>query len=479
MPDYKSLLRELPAVDRLLREPLLEEKLLHLPRRLVLQAAQETIASYRRRLSDYSDLDHPPEAPVQIDLSPAALAEEAALLAETRAGFNFRSLINATGIVIHTNLGRVPLAPSAVEAVTAAAKNYNNLEFSLKSGERGSRQDHLEELLCEISGAEAAVVVNNNAAAVFLALNSLAEGREVVVSRGQLVEIGGSFRIPEIMAASGAHLVEVGTTNKTYLKDYEAVVNENTAAFLKVHTSNYQMVGFTAEVATGELASLAARYSLPLVEDLGSGVFLDLASYNLPPEPRIQDSIAAGADLVTFSGDKMLGGPQAGIIVGKKEPLSLIRKNQLSRALRIDKFTVAALEATLRLYLDPERAVNEIPVWRMLTVTKEELLRRAERMVDKLTDRLAGGSVEVVKGISRVGGGALPTAELPTFLAALEPPEGESPSSLVTKLRRGRPPVIARLQQDRILFDPRTIREEEEEDLIEALVRSCSEQSRG
>ncbi len=475
MPDYKSLLRELPAVDRLLREPPLEEKLSHLPRRLVLQAAQETIASYRRRLSDYSGLDHPPESPVQVDLSPAALAEEAALLAEVKAGLNFRPLINATGIVIHTNLGRVPLAPAAVEAVTAAAKNYNNLEFSLKSGERGSRQDHLEELLCEISGTEAAVVVNNNAAAVFLALNSLAEGREVVVSRGQLVEIGGSFRIPEIMAASGARLVEVGTTNKTYLKDYEAVVNEKTAAFLKVHASNYQMIGFTAEVATGELASLAARYRLPLVEDLGSGVFLDPAAYNLPPEPRIQDSIAAGADLVTFSGDKMLGGPQAGIIVGRKEPLSLIRKNQLARALRIDKFTVAALEATLRLYLEPEKVVDQIPVWRMLTVSKEELRRRAEKMAEKLSGRLAGGSAEVVEGISRVGGGALPAAELPTFLVALTPPEEETPSGLVTKLRRGRPPVIARLQQDRILFDPRTIREEEEKDLIEAVTASCSE----
>ncbi len=473
MPDYKSLLRELPAVDRLLREAVLEEKLRHLPRRLVLQAAQETIAAYRRRLSDYSSLDHPPESPVQVDLSPSALAEEAALLAEQKAGSNLKTLINATGIVIHTNLGRVPLAESAVEAITAAAKNYTNLEFSLDTGERGSRHDHLEKLLCELSGAEAAAVVNNNAAAVFLVLNTLAGGREVVVSRGQLVEIGGSFRIPEIMAASGARLVEVGTTNKTYLRDYEAVVNENTAAFLKVHTSNYHMVGFTAEVETGDLAALAARCRLPLVEDLGSGVLLDLTAYGLPPEPRIQDSIAAGADLVTFSGDKMLGGPQAGVIVGRKDLVSSIRKNQLARALRIDKFTVAALEATLRLYLDPDAALEQIPVWSMLKVSPLELHRRAEKLAEKLSKRVEGGSVEVVEGVSRVGGGALPTAELPTFLVAFKPPERESPDGLVSKLRRGQPPVILRLQQDRLLFDPRTIKEVEEGGLIDAVAAAC------
>jgi len=473
LTDYKSLLRELPAVDRLLRETPLEDKMRHLPRRLVLEAAQETIASYRRRISDYSSLDNSPESPVQIDLSPSALAEEAALLAEKRAGSNFRSLINATGIIIHTNLGRVPLAPSAIEAVTAAARDYNNLEFSLDTGERGSRQEHLEKLLCDLSGAEAAAVVNNNAAAVFLALNTIAAGREVVVSRGQLVEIGGSFRIPEIMAASGARLVEVGTTNKTYLRDYEAVVNENTAAFLKVHTSNYHMIGFTAAVKTKDLVSLAARCHLPLIEDLGSGVFRDLTAYNLPPEPRIQDSIAAGADLVTFSGDKMLGGPQAGIIVGRSDLVAMIRKNQLARTLRIDKFTVAALEATLRLYLDWERAEQEIPVWTMIAAPPAEMRRRAEGLAEQLSGLLAGGDLEVIEGFSRVGGGALPTAELPTFLLALRPPEGKSPTDLVAKLRQGSPPVVLRLQQDRLLFDPRTIKEEEEEALVGAIDRAC------
>jgi len=319
-------------------------------------------------------------------------------------------------------------------------------------------------------------VLNNNAAAVFLALNTLAGGREVVVSRGQLVEIGGSFRIPEIMAAGGTRLVEVGTTNKTYLFDYEAVVNENTAAFLKVHTSNYHMVGFTAEVSTAELAVLAREKNLLVIEDLGSGVFLDPTKYNLPPEPRIQDSIAAGADLVTFSGDKMLGGPQAGIIVGRRNLVSLIRGNQLARALRVDKFTVAALEATLRLYLDEETAVKEIPVWNILTAVPETLRRRANSLADSLSGLFGADNVEVVKGVSKVGGGAFPTAELPTYLVAVRPSAGNfSPPELVAKLRQGNPPVILRLQQDSLLFDPRTIREDEEEVLVEAIRRAYRE----
>ncbi len=469
MSDYRALLRELPAVDRLLREPVLINKMQHLPRRLVLQAAQETISAYRQRLSGYAGLAHPPESAVHIDLSPSILAEEAAYLAEKKAGMNLKALINATGIVIHTNLGRVPLASKAIAAINDVANNYSNLEISLDTGERGSRQEHLEKLLCDLTGAEAAVVVNNNAAAVFLTLNALAAGREIVVSRGQLVEIGGSFRIPEIMAASGAALIEVGTTNKTYLKDYEAVVNDNTAAFLKVHTSNYHMIGFTAEVETTELASLANKYRLPLVEDLGSGVLMDLSAFGLPAEPLIQESITAGADLVTFSGDKMLGGPQAGIIVGRGDLVSLIRKNQLARALRVDKFTIAALEATLRLYLDPKRALQDIPVWRMLTVLPDDLQRRAENLAEQLAGRLDSVSIEVIEGISRVGGGALPAAELPTYLVALKPLEGIASSAVVANLRRGQPPVILRLQQDRLLIDPRTIREEEETALIDAV----------
>ncbi len=465
MTDFQALLRELPAVDRLLREPLLDDLAARLPRRVILQAVQDTINLYRSRINDHKS-DH--QILDQIDLSPQSLAQEAAALAEKRSGLSLKPLINATGIVIHTNLGRSPLAESAVEALAAVAANYNNLELSLEDGKRGSRQEHLEALICELCGAEAAITLNNNAAAVFLALKALTDGREVVVSRGQLVEIGGSFRIPEIMAASGAHLVEVGTTNKTYLRDYENAVNENSAAFLKVHSSNYHMVGFTAEVNAADLAALAHKHGLLVIEDLGSGVLLDLEKYGLPAEPRVQDSIAAGVDLITFSGDKMLGGPQAGIIVGRKELVATIRTNQLARALRIDKFTVAALEATLRLYLDEAKAVSEIPVWRMLTADHETLRKRAQNLANRFEETFGADSVSIVSGISKVGGGALPTAELPTFLVGIKLQEG-SPEALVEKLRAGNPPVILRLQQDTLLFDPRTIFEEQEDSLVEAV----------
>jgi L-seryl-tRNA(Ser) seleniumtransferase len=465
MADNQSLLRELPAVDRLLREPVLEELQGRLPRRLVLQAAQETISGLRDRITGSKD---PGALPDPINLSPTFLAHEAALLAEKKAGLKLKPLINATGIIIHTNLGRAPLAAPAVEALTAIAENYNNLEYSLESGRRGSRQEHIEELLCELSGAEAALVVNNNAAAVFLALNATASGREVVVSRGQLVEIGGSFRIPEIMAASGARLREVGTTNKTYLRDYESVVGENTAAFLKVHTSNYHLIGFTAEVETGELSALARKHNLLMIEDLGSGVFLDLQKYNLPAEPRVQDSVRAGADLVTFSGDKMLGGPQCGIIVGRKDLVAYLRTNQLARTLRVDKFTVAALEATLRLYLDQETAVREIPIWRMLTMDEKILRERAAVLAARFTEIFGAETVSLIEDVSKVGGGALPTAELPTTLVAVKL-QDQNPEELAEKLRRGDPPVILRLQQGSLLFDPRTIFEAQEELLIEAV----------
>ncbi len=465
MSNYQSLLRELPAVDRLLREPLLDDLIKQLPRRVVLQAAQDTIASYRQKINSYADNDQ--DIQEKFDLSPATLAMEAAALAERNAGSNLKALINATGIIIHTNLGRAPLPGAAVKALSSIAANYNNLEYSLQSGTRGSRHEHLENLICELTGTEAAIVLNNNAGAVFLALNAVASGREVVVSRGQLVEIGGSFRIPDIMAASGAALVEVGTTNKTYLRDYEAAVNENTAAFLKVHASNYQMVGFTAEVNTEDLADLAYRQGLLLIEDLGSGVILDLEKYGLPFEPRVQDSVAAGADLVTFSGDKMLGGPQAGIIVGRKDLISSIRTNQLARTLRVDKFIIAALEATLRLYLDEEKAIKEIPVWRMLTADAEYLKQRASKLAEGLRDIFGIDTVSVVKGVSRVGGGALPAAELPTYLVAVKLHEEDVyPTELVERLRHTDPPVILRLQHDTLLFDPRTVFEDQEDTLV-------------
>lgn len=471
MLDQHSLLKDLPAVDRLMREAVLDELQQRLPRQIVLQAVQQTIAAYRSKIIESANSGKDTE---KIDLSPSRLALEAAALAEQNSAMSLQSVINATGVIIHTNLGRVPLSSSAVDAIKAVAEGYSNLEMTLATGERGSRQEHLESLLVELSGAEAAVVVNNNAAAVFLVLNTFASGREVIVSRGQLVEIGGSFRIPEIITAGGAQLIEVGTTNKTYRKDYEAAINEHTAVILKVHTSNYHLVGFTAAVKTAELTTLAHENDLLLVEDLGSGVFIDLEKYSLPPEPRVQDSIAAGADLVTFSGDKMLGGPQAGIIVGRRELVSAIRKNQLARVLRVDKFTVAALEATLHYYRDEEAAINELPVWKMLTVSRSTLLHRAQRLAERFSVIFGKESVQVIEGISRVGGGALPEAELPTYLAAVTPREEKlSTAKLVELLRMGSPPVILRLQHDSLLFDPRTIIPEQEEKLFDAVNTAC------
>jgi L-seryl-tRNA(Ser) seleniumtransferase len=470
MNEYQLLLRELPAVDRLLQEPIVEEALRSLPRRLVLSAVQETIERCRTAIIAAKD---DPAALKKVNLSADDLAARAVVMAEKLASTSLKPLINATGIVIHTNLGRAPLASEAVEALAAIAANYNNLELSLESGKRGSRQEHLESLLCELCGAEAALVVNNNAAAVFLVLKTLAERREVVVSRGQLVEIGGSFRIPEIMADSGALMVEVGTTNKTYLFDYERALTENSAAFLKVHTSNYSVVGFTAEVETTELAELAHKHNLLMFEDLGSGALVDLKKIGLPFEPLVQDSLADGADLVTFSGDKMLGGPQAGIIVGRRDLVKAIRSSQLARIARIDKFTIAAMEATLRLYLDQETVVKSIPVWRMLNIKSEVLKARADNLAEKLAQQLESAVVSVLEGSSMVGGGALPKAELPTWLVSVKPSlSAPKAAGLVEKLRLGEPPVMLRLQQDSLLFDLRTVWPEQEIELVKMIVQA-------
>ncbi len=472
MADLNPYLRDLPAVDRLLREPVVVELLERLPRRLVLAAVQETLQGYREKICSVGDSGFAPGT--ALDLSPARLAQEAALLAQNQARPSLCPVINATGIVLHTNLGRAPLAPEAAKAVTEVLERYCNLEIDLPEGARGSRQAHLENLLCELTGAEAAVVVNNNAAAVFLLLNSCAAGKEVIVSRGELVEIGGSFRLPEVMAAGGVRLVEVGTTNKTYRRDYEAAITENTAALMKVHTSNFHQIGFTASVDAAGIAALAHAHNLPAIEDLGSGVLLDITRYGLPPEPRVQESIAAGMDLVTFSGDKMLGGPQAGIIVGRRELIEMIRSNQLARVLRVDKLTVAALEATLRLYLDEEKAVREIPVWRALTAPLSRLRERAEALAARLRSCLTGVEIELLNGSSRVGGGALPMAELPTVLLSLQISQVD-PAVPAGRLRCGCPPVILRLQQERLLIDLRTVEPEQEESLLKALIAALAE----
>jgi L-seryl-tRNA(Ser) seleniumtransferase len=376
----------------------------------------------------------------------ARLAEE--LLSLRRA--RLRRAINATGVVVHTNLGRAPLAQEALDQVVEAGRGYSNLEYDLDSGARGSRQDHVAGILRKLTGAEAALVVNNNAAAVMLALAALAEGREVLVSRGELIEIGDGFRIPDVLARSGAILREVGTTNRTRASDYDRAVGPETALLLRVHQSNFRVLGFTEQPSVKELAAVARRHSLPLVDDLGSGAFVPFED-----EPLARDSLSAGADLACFSGDKLLGGPQAGVIVGRAELVERLRRHPLQRALRADKLTLAALEGTLRLYLDPDRATREIPVLRMLGDGVEAVRARAERLAE-----LAGGEVEETVG--RVGGGALPLAELPSFACAVE-------EELARPLRLGEPPVVGVVRDGRLLLDCRTLTEAEVEEVAAAV----------
>ena len=387
-----------------------------------------------------------------------------ALTAFVREGARprLRRVLNATGVVIHTNLGRSVLAEEAVRAAVLAAGGYCNLEYDLATGERGSRHSLVEGLIRELTGAEAAVVVNNNAAAVLLMLDALCKGGEVVVSRGQLVEIGGSFRIPDVMARSGAVLREVGTTNRTHLFDYENALNENTRALLRVHTSNYRIAGFHADVPLEDMATLARKHGLPLLEDLGSGSFVDFAPWGLPGEPTAREVLWVGADVVTFSGDKVLGGPQAGIIAGRSDLIEPIRGNQLMRALRCDKMTLAALEATLRLYLDPDKALARIPTLRRITMSPAELKRRAGRLARALRRVLPEGSarVSLTDGASRVGGGSFPERDLPTTLVRVQSPLCAA-ETLRVRLLSADPPLVGRVERDAFLLDPRTLEEQE------------------
>ncbi len=386
----------------------------------------------------------------------------------TQARPHLRRLINATGVVVHTNMGRSLLSTMAIGAVTNACQYYSNLELDLTTGERGSRYSHIEDVLCQLTGAEAALVVNNNAAAVLLVLDTLGKEREVIVSRGQLVEIGGSFRIPEIMEKSGAILKEVGATNRTHVQDYEKAINEQTAALLKVHTSNYRILGFSKEVKLEELRIVSDRYHLPLIEDLGSGNFITDGIF--AQEPTVEASIRKGADIVTFSGDKVLGGPQAGLIVGKSEYLKQIKKNPLHRALRVDKMTLAALETTLRLYLDPELARREIPTLRMVSIGLETLKSQAGRLSKLLQNKLEGQlEITTKRSDSRVGGGAYPEKKLPTVLVCIRPLSC-STQELRRRLLCVDIPLITRLEDDTLCLDPRTIHVSEHKMLVASLI---------
>jgi L-seryl-tRNA(Ser) seleniumtransferase len=453
-------LRALPSVDRLLNH--LSTSLLvdQYGRTLTVEALRAALDEARQQI-----LAGKPDAP-----SDALLIDHARAVIEEWLAPTLRPVINATGIIIHTNLGRAPLSDAAIEAVRAAAGGYSTLEYDLASGKRGSRSLHAEVLLQRITGAEAALVVNNNASAVLLALTALAgpasdfpQGRGVIVSRGQLVEIGGGFRMPDVMAHSGARLVEVGTTNRTHLPDYEHAIAHDTGVILRVHRSNFAIVGFTTEPAIEELTVLAKQHNLISVDDVGSGALLNTADFSLAPEPMVQASLQAGVDLVMFSGDKLLGGPQAGILVGSAEVIDRLKRHPLTRALRPDKLCLAALSATLTHYLKGE-VLKCIPIWRMISAPLSELEARAQRWCALLIE--AGLSCEIVAGRSAVGGGSLPGEMLPTMLLAITVASADTAAA---HLRTADPPVIARIESDRLLLDPRTVLDREEADLLKAL----------
>jgi L-seryl-tRNA(Ser) seleniumtransferase len=447
-------LRALPSVDEVVRA--LDGRPA-MTRARVVEVVRTVLAERRRAVLTAV-------SPAELD---ALALETPDLLPRVRAALDVAGawgldrVVNATGVVLHTNLGRAPLGAAALARLALVAARYTNLELDVRTKARGSRYDHVDGALCRLSGAEASLVVNNNAAAVLLALESLARGREVVVSRGELIEIGGAFRIPDIMARSGARLVEVGTTNRTRLGDYANAMTPDTALLLKVHPSNYRVVGFTETVRTADLAELGRGRGVPVLEDLGSGCFLDLRPWGLPREPTVPETVAAGADVVTFSGDKLLGGPQAGIVVGRRALVERLRANPLNRALRIDKLTLAALEATLRAYEDPVTASREIPTLRMLSEPVGVVRRRAGRVLHRVpaAARAALG-LTVVAGRSEVGGGALPLAELPTAALALGASRHPA-AGLDARLRAGRPPVIGRIADDRLLLDCRTVMDDE------------------
>jgi len=447
------LFRQIPAVDRLLLSPLISEASAVYPRTLTLKAVNQVLDELRTRIQNGENIQ------VDSELSIESVSNNILKRLEKISRPSLRPVINATGVVIHTNLGRSILSEKVLKNFRPLAGGYSNLEYDLDQGERGSRYCHVEEILKELTSAEAAMVVNNNAAAVLVALDTLAKGRQVVVSRGQLVEIGGSFRIPDVMRKSGAQMVEVGTTNKTHLRDYEEVVGPDTALLLKVHTSNFQIVGFSQEVSVAELATLGRQYGIPVMEDLGSGCLVDFSEYGLIKEPTVHEVLAQGADLVTFSGDKLLGGPQAGIILGRKDLVDAIKRNQLSRALRIDKLTLLALEGTLALYRDEKIAVKEIPTLEMICQPYSALKKKAGRLL-KLIGNLKTGnfSIELTDGSSKVGGGALPLLELPSRLLCLIPGK-LSPQFMERRLRAFDPPIITRLEKEKVLLDVRTVQE--------------------
>lgn len=455
--DHKNtLLRNLPKIDEVM---LLLEKsdvFSKTPRNIVRSVCRSVVEELRQEIlktnTERKDLRLP---------SAEQVADRATRILQGLHEYRLRRVVNATGVILHTNLGRAPLCNDAVERLVEIAKGYSNLEYDLVKGERGLRYDHVQKILCELSGAEDALVVNNNAAAVLLSLNTLAAGKEVIVSRGELVEIGGEFRIPEVMEKSGACLREVGTTNRTRLADYEKAIGPETGLILKVHTSNFRIVGFTEDAVLPSLVALGKTRGIPVMYDLGSGCFAELDCYGLEREPTVSDVLETGVSIITFSGDKLLGGPQAGIILGRRNVLQEIKQNPLNRALRIDKLTLAALEATMMQYFQPDRAISRLRVLKALTEPLKDVDKRAKKLLSLLRkERWEGVIMSVKKGFSMSGGGSLPTQEIPTILLSLVS-KHLSPSNLEERLRYLEIPIITRIADDEVLFDLRTIEEEE------------------
>ena len=455
-----QLLRQIPKVDELLRHPRLAS--LSCQHTILTETVREVIDSLRQAIL----------AGEEPSIQPDSLCDEVERLVQKKTTMNLRPVINATGIVLHTTLGRAKLSTAAVQAIQSVAQDYNTLEYNLEKGSRGSRYSHVEQLISKLTGAEDAMVVNNNAAAVMLVLSTMARGKEVVTSRGELVEIGGAFRVPEIMSQSGGTLVEVGTTNKTHPSDYVRAVTENTGAFLKVHTSNFKIVGFSEEVSLEEMVRLGHERNIPVIYDLGSGAMVRLEDYGILDEPNVLDAMKSGADIISFSGDKLLGGPQAGIIIGRREYIEAMKKNPLTRAFRIDKLTLAALEATLREYQDPAQAIQNNPTLRMITATMETLVPKGEQLLAEL-QRTCDGSytVELTEDFGQVGGGSVPTQMIRSSVVAVEPTL-VSPDVLEQRLRRISLPIIARISKDRLLLDVRTI-EEHHFSYIAESIRDC------
>ncbi len=453
----QQVLRKIPSVDEILSNPQIADLLRAHPRTVVVDAVRNGLKRLRQQLLDKEELSNSEEGCFSFEHLFPLFQREIDLQVRPK----LRRVINATGVVIHTNLGRSPLHPSALQHMMEIARNYSNLEYDIDRGERGSRTSHVEGILCRLSGAESALVVNNNAGAVLVVLNTMAEGGEVIVSRGELVEIGGAFRIPDVMRRSGASLREVGTTNRTYLSDYQKAIGPQTALLLKVHTSNFRVMGFTSDVPLQDLVQLGREHHLPVLDDLGSGCFVDLTQYGLEKEPTVQEAIRTGVDVVTFSGDKLLGGPQAGIILGKKNLLDLIKINPLTRALRIDKLTLAALESTLLLYFDEKRAMEEIPTLRMLNLDTKGLKRKGRRLLKRLSGMTNKRMTFALKeDVSQVGGGALPLQELSTIVLAIKP-LNVSVNDLEENLRKGEPAIISRISKDELILDMRTVLDEE------------------